>query len=152
MMTNPMAYGQILETPIGINIPIKVQKRYGYGIWSAGTGIGQVIVDDDLAPWNYLPIGQKNSVQLMDSDAKSRITGYAYDRDFVAFAECSKIGLPEISFNNFSDDSGKISHGVTNLNLTKNLSWWQTKYSLKTHYPQLVKAKPTPDPIEEDFH
>jgi hypothetical protein len=95
----------------------------------------------------------------MNDEAKSALASRVVNRDFVTFAEAQKIGLPIVSFDSFANQAesqqgfGVVSHGVTNLSLTKNLeNWWQTKYSLKSHFPQLVKARPTFEGPDEDFN
>lgn len=147
----------------GASIPVRVKRRYGLkfpSIWASGDGVErEVDIREDLAPWNFEPRGVKQSWQLMDDEARSALSARVVDRNFVTFAEANKVGLPVISFDSFANQSetaqgfGIVSHGVTNLSVTKNLSnWWQTKYSLKSHFAQLVKARPVFDGPDEDFN
>jgi hypothetical protein len=144
-------------------IPVRVKRRYGLKfpeVWASGTGVRrEVVLRDELAPWNFEPRGSKQSWELMNDEAKSALSSRVVDREFVTFAEAVKVGIPIISFDSFADQSettqgyGVVSHGVTNLSLSNNLrDWWQTKYSLKSHFAQLIKAQPVIDGPEEDFN
>ncbi len=157
---------QELLTPFGsitgAAIPIQVKRRYGFkfpSIWASGNGVEREIdVREDLAPWNFEPRGVKQSWELMDDEARSALSARVVNRDFVTFAEVSKKDLPIISFDSFANQSevpqgyGIVTHGVTSLSVTKGLNeWWQTKYSLKSHFGQVVKARPVFDGPDEDF-
>ena len=144
-------------------VPLRVKRRYGLkfpGVWASGQGVKREFeIREDLAPWNFEPRGSKQSWEQMDDEARSAMSARVTDRPSVTFAEALKIGLPAISFDSFADQShrpsgyGFVSHGVTNLNVSKGLeNWWQTKYSLRSHFPQLVKAKPALDAPIEDFN
>jgi len=143
-------------------IPIKSRRRYGYAwpsIWSSGAGTHtNVIVEESLAPWNYEPKGKRTSYNRMDLDAKAILFSSIIDRDTVTYAECAKVGLPIISFDAFANQEieengyGIVSHGITSLTITHNLEgWWQTKYNIKSHFPQIVKARPIREGADEDF-
>lgn len=161
IITDPLSLGEVYEEISEVSIPIRVKRRYGFAwpsVWASGSGVDfEVQVRDEFAPWEYEPRGSKQSWQLMEDEALSVLSSRVVSRNEVTFAEVQKIGLPIISFDSFANQTitpqgyGIISHGVTNLNVTKNLGWWQTKYSLKSHFPQLIKAKPVPDQTEEDF-
>jgi hypothetical protein len=148
----------------GINIPVKMYKRYGNTCpskWSAGYGLdggnisrmrAEVIQRDDLAPWNFEPHDDKDSLDLMDSEGKAVARGRVVNRSQSTFIEATKVGLPTITFDGYSDPTGEVKHGITNISVTKNASsYWQTRYSAKTHFPQPVKAKPVPNEVMEDF-
>ena len=73
-------------------------------------------------------------------------------------AECQKVGLPGISFDDFAKQTkdsqgyGTINHGITSINVNRGgQDYWRTRYNVKPHFPQLIKAKPVLDDIEEDF-
>jgi len=151
-----------------IALPIRVKRRYGINfpdVWASGDGTKrEVVIREDLAPWNFEPRGVKQSWQLMDDEAKSALASSVVNREAVSFAEASKVGLPVISFDSFANQDkqilpdgsdtpfGLVTHGVTNLGLTKNISdFWQTKYSVRSHFPQLVKARPVFEGPREDF-
>lgn len=147
----------------GATIPLRVKRRYGLkfpSVWASGDGVErEVQIREDLAPWNFEPRGLKQSWQLMDDEAVSAMSSRVANRNFVTFAESIKVGLPIVSFDSFSDQAqapqgyGIVRHGVTNLSVTKSVeSWWQTKYALRSHFPQLVKARPTFDGPQEDFN
>lgn len=146
----------------GAAIPIRVKRRYGFkfpSIWASGDGVERVIdVREDLAPWNFEPRGVKQSWELMNDEARSALSAGVADRNFVTFAEATKKDLPIISFDSFANQAeapqgfGLVTHGVTNLSVTKSISdWWQTKYSLKSHFGQIVRARPVFDGPDEDF-
>lgn len=142
-------------------IPIKVRRRYGYAwpeVWSSGTGTStEVIVVEDLVPWTYEPRGKNSSYDRMNSDARSILHSSVVNRDTVTHAEISKVGLPIVSFDAFAnqqidnDGYGIVSHGITNMSLSKDLGWWQTKYSVKSHFPRLVQIRPIKEGADEDF-
>jgi len=145
-----------------VSLPVKVKRRYGYSypqLWASGTGVArEVIISDEYAPWNFQPRGTKSSTELMNDEAQAALTGKIVNRNEVTFAEVIRINLPTISFDNFAKQSedvrgyGIVSHGVTAINLTKNMDWWQTKYSIKSHFPEFIKAKPVNRDISEDFN
>jgi len=161
IITDPLIIGEIFEELTDVTIPIKVKRRYGFkwpSPWASGTGIVfDIDVKDEFAPWEYEPRGQKTSWELMEDEARSNLASRVVNRNFVTFAEVQKLGLPIISFDGFADQSlqidgyGLVSHGVTSLSISKNLGWWQTRYSIKSHFPQFVRAKPIKDVTEEDF-
>ena len=149
--------------PSSIGLPLRTKRRFGLKfpeVWASGTGVKrETIIREDLAPWNFEPRGLKNSFQLMNDEARSALASRVVNRNAVTFAETSKIGLPVISFDSFanqvekSQGYGVVTHGVTNLNMTYSVSTnWQTKYSLKSHFAQLIKARPVFDGPEEDFN
>lgn len=161
-LPNPHKVVKVYETLENIAIPIKVKRRYGYAfpvIWASGTGVAtEIQIRDDLAPWNYEPRGTKNSVDLMNAEALSAIAGRVVSRNVVTFAEVQRVGLPVISFDAFANQMlgpsgyGIVRHGITNMNLTHSLEWWQTKYSIKSHFPEFIKAKPIKRTTPEDFN
>lgn len=152
---------EVLSNSVGL--PIRVKRRFGLKfpeVWAAGAGVKrETTIREDLAPWNFEPRGLKNSFQLMNDEALSALSSRVVNRNVVTFAETSKTGLPVISFDSFAEQVqktqgyGVVTHGVTNLNMTYGVSTdWQTKYSLKSHFAQLVKARPVFDGPEEDFN
>lgn len=161
IISDPISIGDVFETLTDVAIPIKVKRRYGFkwpSPWASGMGTDfEVQIRDDFAPWEFEPRGQKRSWELMEDEALSAVASRVVARNQVTFAEVQKLGLPIISFDNFANQSstpdgyGIVSHGVTALNITKNLGWWQTKYNIKSHFPQFIRAKPVPDKTEEDF-
>ncbi len=167
---SPINVGEVYDSssyPLSIGskfviaLPVRVKRRYGYAwpsVWSSGTGTKmEVQIQDDLAPWNYEPRGNSNSINLLNNEARSQLSARVVSREYVTFAEASKIGLPIISFDNFANQNlsengyGIVNHGITSLSLSKSMDWWQTKYSIKSHFPQFIKARPTYQPPLEDF-
>lgn len=155
-------WAPVAVTSVEAVVPIRVKRRYGYewpSTWASGTGSElDIIVDDALGPWNYEQDGAKTSWQRMDLEAKTILESKVATRDSVTFAEVTRIGLPYITFDTYANQEkttqgyGIVSHGITSINVTKNTEgWWQTKYSIKSHTPQLLKAKPYRDPTFEAF-
>ena len=148
----------------GASIPVRVKRRFGVTypqIWSSGTGTDlKVEVAEGFVPWNYEPRGSKTSVDLMNEEALAFLGTQVVNRNVVTFAEANKVGLPAISFDNYADQEidasgtyGRVSHGVTNLSLTKDIQSpaWQTKYSLKSHFPQFIQVQPVLKAVNENF-
>jgi hypothetical protein len=146
-----------------VAIPIQVKRRYGLAfpsVWASGTGVAfEFQIRDDLAPWNYEPRGLRNSTQQMDSEAKGALTSRIVSRNTVTYAEVLKVGLPVISFDTFANQSqgengfGVVSHGTTSLSLSRSRGGaWQTRYNVKTHFPDFLKIKPIKKAVGEDFN
>lgn len=148
----------------GINIPVRVYERYGNTKpteWTAGFGLDnvnikriktEVLQKDELAPWNFEPHDDKDSVTLLDQEGQAVATGRVVNRSQSTFIEATKVGLPEITFDEYASPDGEVQHGVSSINVSKNVSsYWQTRYSAKTHFPQPVKSKPVPPEVMEDF-
>ena len=145
----------------GINIPVAVFERYGYQkpvqFSAQGGAVGaftraEVQQKDELVPWSFEPRGTKNTVDLLQEEGQGRALGRVVNRADVDFLEVTTVGLPGISFDNYADPAGCAQHGVTNLSVNKGAtSYWQTRYSAKTHFPQPVKAKPIQEETLEDF-
>lgn len=150
------------EGPVGIAIPIKAKRRYGYTypfVWTSGVGERlKTIIDERYSPWNYEPRGDKDSIERLSDDVTAFLSSQKIDTQSVTHAEVQKVGLPGISFDEFAKQTkdsqgyGTISHGITSININRGGSdYWRTRYSVKPHFPQLIKAKPILDEIEEDF-
>ena len=150
------------EPAVFIAIPIKAKRRYGYqypSVWTSGTGERlKTIIDERYSPWSYEPRGSKNSIQRLQDDVSSFLSSQKIDTSSVTHAESLNIGLPGISFDDFANQQktlqgyGQINHGITSINTTRGgNSYWQTRYSVKPFFPQIIKAKPVLDEIEEDF-
>jgi hypothetical protein len=163
---NPFRYIQPINLigstqAIKVCIPIQVDRRYGYAWpskWATGTGnMLKAMVDDRLVPWSYEPRGSKVSYTLMDDDANATLQSLVVDRTTVTFAELTKVGLPAITFDNYANQNqtiggyGVVNHGITNLSVSKSIEWWQTRYSIKSHFPQFIKVKPARAAVGEDF-
>lgn len=155
-------WAPLAKTSVEANVPIRVRRRYGYewpSVWASGTGDElEVIVDESLGPWNYEPFGTTDSWERMNNEAKTILEARTRSRDSVTFAEVTRVGLPAISFDNFANQElssngyGIVSHGVTNINITKNVqNWWQTKYSIKSHTPRILRKRPAEEPTIEAF-
>lgn len=144
----------------GVNIPVEMYERYGTqkpSRWSAGSPVigfsrAEVQQRDELIPWSFDPRGTNNTVQLLDLEGRGVASGRIVDRSTVDFLEASAVGLPLITFDQYADEDGIATHGITNLSLGKQANgWWATRYSAKTHFPQQVQVKPIPEEVLEDF-
>ena len=159
---NPYRIVKPYDEIFNIVFPITVRKRYGTGfpeIWASGTGPRlELVTRDDFVPWEFQPRGQLDSVELMNDSARSVLNGRVVERSAVTFAEANKVGLPVIAFDQYANQQlnsqgyGIVSHGITSLTVTKNTNWWTTKYNVKSHFPQPIKAIPIQEGIEEDFN
>lgn len=152
------------SSPAGASIPMRVKRRFGIdfpSIWASGTGTDlKVEVLDSFVPWNYEPRGAQDSIELLNEEALAFLGTQVVNRNTATFAEAVKVGLPVISFDNYANQEidasgnyGSVSHGITNINLTKDISTpaWQTKYSLKSHFPQFITIRPVQRAVNEDF-
>lgn len=156
-LTKGIPFEQFTE---GVNIPIVIYERYGSQKpfqWAVGSQVvgfsrAEVQQRDELVPWNFEPQGTKNTVQLLNLEGSGVALGRVVDRGVVDFLEATAVGLPLVTFDNYGDDDGIASHGITNLSLTKGAEdWWMTRYSAKTHFPQPIQVKPVPEEVMEDF-
>jgi hypothetical protein len=156
-LDNPKVLGTPLDEVAQVGIPIKVHKRFGVDFpetWNAGTpgddGVLNVEIRDELAPWKFQPRGQQNSVDRMNQEGNIIAGALAVNRNFVTFGDIERVGLPEISFDNFAI-GGEVTHGVTNMNVSISAGGYKTRYGLKSHFGQPVKKKPIEEKIEEDL-
>jgi hypothetical protein len=162
-LLNPIPFSELNPASgQSVSLPIRVSRRYGYSYpstWASGTGEKlDVRVEDSFAPWSYEPKGLDTSVAKLNKDVNSYLASQKIDTNKATHAEVSKVGLPGISFDDFADQSigpqgyGSISHGITSLSTSRSSQDnWRTKYSVKAHFPQLIKAKPIQRDREEDF-
>jgi len=162
-LLNPVPYEEINPASgQSVALPVRVSRRYGYAypsVWTSGTGSKlEVVVEDKFSPWNYEPRGTDTSVERLTADVNAFMSSQKIDATASTHAEVTKIGLPGVSFDDFSDQTlqssgyGLISNGITSINVGRGSSdYWKTKYSVKAHFPQLVKAKPTFTRLDEDF-
>lgn len=150
------------EGVVGIAIPIKAKRRYGYAypfVWTSGAGERlKTIIDERYSPWNFEPRADKDSIERLTDDVTAYLSSQKINTSSVTHAEVQKVGLPGISFDEFAKQTkdgqgyGTISHGITSININRGgQDYWRTRYSVKPHFPQLIKAKPVLDEIEEDF-
>lgn len=160
MTIDPLTKGAPFERfTSNINIPIQIFERYGTdkpSRWAAGSAVvdlsrAEIQQRDDLVPWSFEPQGTNNTVNLLDLEGSGIALGRVVDRGTVDFIEATAVGLPLVTFDQYADINGKATHGITNLSLSKNNGWWQTRYSAKTHFPQPIQAKPIPEEVLEDF-
>jgi len=162
-LLNPVPYSELNPASgQSVALPIRVNRRYGYSypsVWTSGTGDKlDVRIEESFSPWSYEPQGLNTSVQKLENDVQSYLASQKIDTNDATHAEVSKVGLPGISFDDFSDQDlgsqgyGSINHGITSVNVSKGGGdTWRTKYSVKSHFPQIVKAKPIQRDREEDF-
>jgi hypothetical protein len=162
-LLNPIPFESLNPASgMSVALPIRSRRRYGYSYpspWTSGTGSDlDIKIEDGFAPFKYEPRGAQTSVDRLTEDVNAYLASQKIDTQDATHAEVTKIGLPGISFDNFANQSvdsngyGSINHGITAVNVSKGLSEdWRTKYSVKAHFPQLVKAKPIQTDLEEDL-
>ena len=162
-LLNPVPYLELNPASgQSVALPIRVKRRYGYAypsVWTSGTGSKlQIRIEDSFAPWNYEPQGVTSSVQKLEREVSAYLASQKIDTQDATHAEVTKVGLPGMSFDDFSVQTlgsqgyGSISHGITSVNVGRGGGEnWRTKYSVKSHFPQLVKAKPIQKDREEDL-
>lgn len=162
-LLNPVPFSELNPASgQSVAIPVRSSRRYGYeypSVWSSGTGSKvDVEVNELYSPWRYEPKGSQSSVARLAADVASYLSSQKIDTQAATHAEVTKVGLPGISFDDFSSQQdgsqgyGAIQHGITSINVSKGLSEdWRTKYSVKSHFPQLVKAKPIQEDKRENF-
>lgn len=162
-LLNPVPFESLNPASgVSVALPIRSRRRYGYAFpsaWASGTGSKlEIKVEDRFSPDKYEPQGTQTSVQRLTEDVTAYLASQKIETQDATHAEVVKVGLPGVSFDDFSiqsEDSngfGSIQHGITSINVSKGLTEdWRTKYSVKAHFPQLVKAKPIQQDLEEDL-
>jgi len=127
----------------GIAIPVEIRKRYGVtypDTWVSGTlhptMDEHVAVDEGFAPWNYFPVGNQGSIQVMDSYAKRRLRGLYIDAVQSRYADLSQVGYPTTSFDNFASQDpnssglyGIRNHGIASISLSYGTGGVVTNYA-----------------------
>lgn len=161
MTIDPITIGTPFESfTNGINIPIQTFERYGTAKpskWSAGSTVvdfsrSETQQREELVPWSFDPRNTNTTISLLDKEGKGIALGRVVDRGTVDFLEATAVGLPLITFDQYADNDGIATHGITNLSLSKQAEgYWQTRYSAKTHFPQPVQIKPVSEEVMEDF-
>lgn len=140
----------------GVAIPIEAPIRYGQVFpnpFTQGTLHPQrgetTIVDDSYVPWNFFPVGDQTSVNIMARRAVGTIRGRIVSGTESTYADFLQVGLPLIGFDSFSQQDtdpngsyGTRSHGVTELNISFSIEGFMTRYKIASYFPQYGRDAP----------
>lgn len=161
----------------GVAIPIQFTERYGMSFpqeWVSGSLATDcdsevVVIDDQFAPWNFPPQGRTTSIQLMEDRAFRRLQGLIAPAANSQFAQIELVGLPEISFDAFSNQSpdasgiiGLRNHGITDINFSLSTGGIRTNYRIASFFSEFGREAPLGErqrsilngiinPIDRDF-
>jgi len=142
----------------GVAIPVELRQRYGDGYpdtWISGTihpRMGEhVAIDDSFAPWNFFPVGNQGSIQIMDAYAKRRLEGIYIDATQSRYAELTQVDFPKTSFDSFAIQSGVNGeygirdHGIASLSLSYGVGGITTTYRINDFFPKTTRESPLGD-------
>lgn len=144
-------------TLTGVAVPVTFTERYGMSFpqtWVSGQletpcDSEVVVIDDQFAPWNFPPQGRTTSIQLMEDRAFRRLQGLIAPAANSQFAQIELVGLPEISFDGFSngtpDSNGLVgvrNHGITDVNFSLSLGGIRTNYKIASFFAEFGKDAP----------
>jgi hypothetical protein len=143
----------------GIAIPIEIRERYGVSFpdtWVSGslhpTMHEHVAVDEGFAPWNYFPVGNKGSLQVMDTYAKRRMKGLYINATQSRYADLSQVGYPTTSFDSFASQDpnssglyGIRNHGIASVTLSYGTNGIVTTYRINDFFPVSTREPPLGD-------
>ena len=145
------------ESLTGVAIPVVFTKRYGMDFpqtWVSGQLVTdcdfeEVVIDDQFGPWNYPPQGRTTSLQLMEDRAFRRLQGLIAPAADSQFAQIELVGLPQISFDGFSnseaDSNGNIgvrNHGITDINFSLGGNGIRTNYRIASFFQEFGREPP----------
>ncbi len=151
---NPHTLIGVHETLTGVAIPVQVRSRYGQiypTAWSSGTGSGtrdELIISDSYAPWNYFPIGNNSSVDVMSGRVSGVMSAKLIEVSESRYADITKVDWPIVSFDGFANQNaisgvyGTRDHGITTVSVNVNNGVPQTKYSIKSYFSEFGKDAP----------
>jgi hypothetical protein len=138
----------------GVAMPVQIRERYGQvwpALWTSGTGSGtrdKLVIDDKFAPWQYFPIGQKPSVDVMSERVSGLIEAELIGVSESRFADISKVDWPFVGFDNYANQSlisgiyGRRDHGVTDITVTYQDGVAKTNYGIKSFFADFAKEAP----------
>jgi len=143
----------------GVAIPVEIMRRYGQGYpdtWVSGTLHPQmhehVSVDESFAPWNYFPVGNRGSLQVMNIYAKNRLEGLYIDATQSRYAEISQVGYPQSSFDDFASQAvnslgqyGIRNHGIGSMSFSYGNAGIVTTYRINDFFPVMTRIPPLGD-------
>ena len=141
----------------GVAIPVEFTSRYGMSfpsVWASGNLATacdgeSVVIDDQFGPWNFPPQGRTTSIDLMEDRAFRRLQGLIAPALNSTFAEIELVGLPQISFDAFSnqqaDASGNIgvrNHGITSINFSLGNNGIRSNYQIASFFSEFGRDAP----------
>lgn len=143
----------------GVGIPVEVRTRYGENYpdeWISGTPDdvrgGEVVIDEAFSPWNFFPIGNSPSIDVMSNRAFRRARGLFVDSNTSRYANINQAGLPKLSYNSFASqlpNSGGLigvrEHGVTDLNLSIGREGFTTQLKIASFFSEFGRPAPLGD-------
>jgi hypothetical protein len=149
---DPTTLIHVYEDISGIAVPVSARRRYGQvypAAWQTGAGSGgkthSIVVDDKFAPWNYFPLGQDTSVDIMSQRASGFMNAKLNEIQEIRFAEMNKVGWPVITFDAYAGQAptsgiyGIRDNGITSVGVSYSNGVPQTKYGIKSHFTEFGK-------------
>lgn len=148
------------DTISGIAIPVQIRERYGDGFpdqWVSGTvhpQLGeQVAIDEQYAPWNFFPAGNRSSTNIMDIYAKRKVRGLFIDAINSRYAEIQQPGFPVTSFDTFASQTsgvngliGERNNGIASITFSLDATGgFVTTYRVNDFYSALTREAPLGD-------
>jgi hypothetical protein len=165
-LINPTLLITPYESISGVALPIEVRNRYGDGFpdnWASGTlhpQIGeQVAIDEQYAPWNFFPVGNTNSLTIMDIYAKRKVRGLFIDAINSRYAEIQQTGFPVTNFDGFANQGANSSglfgvrtNGIASINFSlRARGGYVTTYRINDFYGAYTRIPPLGDRIFPSF-
>lgn len=141
----------------GVAIPVQFTQRYGMSFpseWVSGVLITdcdseELVIDDSFAPWNFPPQGNTTSLQLMEDRLFRRLQGLIAPAASSRYSQIELLGLPQISFDSFSnntpDPSGRIgvrNHGITDVNFSLGGNGIRSNYRIASFFAEFGRDAP----------
>lgn len=164
-IVDPTQLIQPYDTLTGVAVPVEARIRYGQSFpnpWVTGDEHYQrgqeVIIDDAFVPWNFFPIGNDTSLEIMNDRAVRKMVGRVVDHVFSRYADINQVGLPTVSYNSFADQSinasglyGERSHGVTDLNVTLASDGYMTRYKIASYFGSFGREAPLGEKLRAEL-
>lgn len=140
----------------GVAIPIEARIRYGQNFpdpWVTGNEHylrgEDVEVDDAFVPWNFFPIGNQTSLEIMTDRAVRKVQGRAVNQVFSRYADIQQVGLPTLTFDSFANQAvnasglyGERTHGVTDFNISLGTEGYSTRYKIASYFAEFGREAP----------
>lgn len=143
----------------GVAIPVRASERYGTtypATWSSGTSDpltgDDIVIDEELAPWNEYPEGNDTSIDKLNRRAFDKVYTRMTDQVDSQYVNITQVGLPRISFDTFATQTvnasgliGEREHGVNEVNITYGAGGLETNYRAQSYFttPRI------PGPLDE---
>lgn len=140
----------------GVAIPVESRIRYGQSFpnpWVLGELHYQkeesVTVDESFVPWNFYPLGNSTSLDIMTERAVRRVQGQYVINTFSRYADVEQVGLPTITFDSFANQGvnasgqyGARAHGITEMNLTFGTQGYTSRYKIASYFASFGRDAP----------